>query len=223
MFCKNCGTKLDESTSFCSKCGTAVSSAQQEEKQNTSELIGFSSKINDPAFRAYKKKSVAWAFIFSGILAVIAVIGFPIYGDKSGDIDWPYSLFYGIGIGGMFIVIALLQTLKKSLDKTWDGVVEYKDSYYLKERNDNGRAHYHTIYILKIRKDSGGVKKHKWRDIPGVYDYYNAGDRVRHHKGFTYYEKYDKSGDTQIMCAACMSFQDINKDICTRCKCPLLK
>lgn len=223
MFCPNCGTNLNEGTSFCSKCGTAVTASQHEEQQNTIGLIGFSSKISDPAFASYKKKSVAWAFIFAGILTVIAMIGFPIYGNMSGEIDWPESLFYGIGIGGMFIVIALLQTLKKGLDKTWDGVVEYKDAYTIKERNRNKQTHYHMIYILKIKKDSGGTKKHKWRDIPGVYNYYNIGDKVRHHKGFSYYEKYDKSDDIQIMCAACMCFQDIDKDICPRCKCPILK
>lgn len=222
MFCQNCGTKLNEGVSFCVTCGTAVAS-QPEEQQSAAGLTGFSSKINDPAFGSYKKKSAAWAFIFSGILAVIAIIGFPIYGNMSGEIDWPGSLFYGLGIGGMFVVIALLQTVKRGLDKTWDGVVTHKDSYTLKERNRNGQTHYHTIYILKIKKDFGGTKKHKWRDIPGVYDYYTVGDKVRHHKGFSYYEKQDKSGDSQIMCAACMSFQTIDKDVCPRCKCPLLK
>lgn len=223
MFCQNCGIQLNEGASFCGKCGKAVAYSKSEEQPCTAGLVGFSSKVSDPAFASYKKKSVTWAFLFAGILAVIAMVGFPIYGNMSGEIDWPDSLFYGLGIGGMFLMIALLQTMKKGLDKTWDGVVEYKDSYTLKERNRNGQTHYHTIYILKIKKDSGGTKKHKWRDIPGVFDYYNVGDKVRHHKGFSYYEKYDKSNDTQIMCAACMSFQDIDKDICPRCKCPLLK
>lgn len=191
--------------------------------EHKGQLIGFSDKISDPSFAAYQKKSVAWSFIFAGILAVIAVVAFPIYGEKSGELDWPQSLYYGMGIGGMFVVIALLQTIKRGMDKTWDGVVEYKDSYRLKERSRDGHTNYTMVYILKIRKDSGGIKKHKWRNIPGPYSYYNVGDIVRHHKGFYYYEKFDKSKDEQIMCAACMSFQDINKDICPRCKCPLLK
>lgn len=223
MICQNCGTILNEGASFCGKCGTAIASAQTDKQPCATGYIGFSSKIGDPAFASYKRKSVAWSFIFSGILAIIAIIGFPIYGNSSGEIDWPDSLFYGIGIGGMFLMIALLQTMKKGLDKTWDGVVEHKDCYNQKERNRNGQTHYHTIHILKIRKDSGGTKKHKWRDIPGVYDYYQVGDKVRHHKGFNYYEKYDKSNDKQIICAACMSFIDKQKDICPRCKCPLLK
>ena len=223
MFCSNCGAELNGGASFCGGCGTAVNLSPIESHHNSGKLIGFSEKINHPAFKEYKKKSVIWSFLFAGILFVIAVIGIPIYGNASGDIEWPGSLLYGVGIGCMFLVIAFLQTLKRGLDSTWDGVVEYKDSYTLKERSRNGYIHYHTVYILKIKKDTGGTKKHKWRDVPGVYGYYNTGDRVRHHKGFSYYEKYDKSSDTRIMCAACMSFQDIDSDICQRCKCPLLK
>ena len=197
--------------------------SESNENQSLPLMIGFSPKIKDPKFSSYKMKSVLWSFIFTGILFIIALIAFPIYGNMSEEIEWPYSLFYGLGIGGMFLLIAFLQTLKKSLDKTWDGVVEFKDSYRIRERSRSGRSYYHTIYILKVRKDSGGIKKHKWRDIPGVYSYYNIGDKVRHHKGFSYYEKFDKSKDPQIMCAACMSFIDTDKDVCPRCKCPLLK
>lgn len=221
MLCTNCGNSLNEGETFCDKCATTLNE-RQDAQQSEQVLIGFSSKITDPSFNEYKKKSIKWAFLFSAILAVIALVGFPIYGNKSGDIDWPNSLFYGMGIGGMFIAIALLQTIKRGLDKTWDGVVVNKDCYTVKER-DNGHTSRHTIYKLKVQKDSGGTKKHKWRDIPGAYSYYNVGDKVRHHKGFSFYEKYDKSKDTKIMCAACLSFVDADKDTCPRCKCPLLK
>lgn len=183
--------------------------------------VGFSLRINDPAFAAYQKKSTAWSFTFAGILALAAAAGFPIYGKASGDIAWPNSLFYGLGIGSMFIVIALIQTLRRNRDQTWEGTVAYKDSY--RERSGRNRHTYRTVYVLKVAKDSGGTRQHKWRDFPGPFDYYQVGDRVRHHKGFEYYEKYDKSGDATIMCIACLSFHDINEEICPRCRCPLLK
>lgn len=224
MLCLVCGKVIGENASFCRHCG-AVQNAppvlRQEQPEQSS--IGFSSKINDPAFLKYKKKSAGWSFIFSFILAVIAIIGFPIYGNASGEIDWPESLYYGAGIGGMFIVIALLQTLKRGLDKTWDGVIEDKKTYTVREIDRDGPDHFHRMYILKVRKDSGGLKKHKWRDIPGPYDYYNIGDRVRHHRGFYYYEKFDKSRDSVIMCASCLTMNDIHTQTCSRCKCPLLK
>lgn len=224
MFCPNCGNEVSGIGSFCGRCGSALNTARSGNQQTAAmNLIGFSPKINDPAFSKYRKKSVTWSFLFAGILAIIAIIAFPIYGIKSGDVDWPQSLFYGMGIGGMFLVIALVQTLRKSSDKTWDGVVTYKNSYRQRERDDEGDTQYHQIYEIKIQKDNGQVKSHKWKDTQGLYGYFNVGDRVRHHKGFMYYEKYDKSRDSQIMCAACNSFQDISLDICKRCKCPLLK
>lgn len=222
MLCPNCGNEVSVNNSTCLYC-EAVTPGEMVPSNNTGNLVGFSDKINDPAFTSYKKKSVAWSFIFAAILAAVAMTGFPIYGNISGEIDWPYSFLYGLCIGCMFLVIAFMQTLKKGLDKTWDGTVDYKNAYRLKERNRNGAYHHHMVYILKVKKDSGRTKKHKWRDIPGPYNYYNIGDRVRHHKGFYYYEKYDKSKDSQIMCTACMSFHDIHKDLCTKCKCPLLK
>ena len=220
MFCNNCGYAMLEGAAFCTNCGQPVAGRQTF---SGNPLVGFLSRINDPAFTSYKKKSAAWSFIFSIILAIIAVIAFPVYGNASGEIDWPDSLYYGMGIGGMFILIALGQFIKQRAEKTWDGVVESKDTYKERDRNVDSHVSYDTVYLIKVRKESGRVKKHRWRNSPGLYNYYQVGDRVRHHKGFYYYEKYDKSRDKQIMCAACMTMNDINEDHCARCKCPLLK
>ncbi|NCC76449.1 MAG: zinc ribbon domain-containing protein, partial [Clostridia bacterium] len=111
MFCENCGTKLSDTVRFCPECGAAQGQsapqpvASQSSRQRQAPptaaplegLIGFSPKINDPAFAAYKRKSVTWSFLFASILAVIAIIAFPIYGKQSGEMDWPQSLFYGMG------------------------------------------------------------------------------------------------------------------------------
>ena len=121
MFCQNCGATIADGAVFCANCGQHVAGQQTS---SANQLIGFSSRINDPAFDSYKKKASAWSFIFASILAVIAVIAFPVYGNASGDIDWPDSLYYGIGIGGMFILIALGQFIKQRAEETWDGVVE---------------------------------------------------------------------------------------------------
>ena len=56
-----------------------------------------------------------------------------------------------------------------------------------------------------------------------VFDYFQVGDRVRHHAGLNSYEKYDKSHDSIIFCNACATLCQISDDVCWRCKCPLLK
>jgi hypothetical protein len=150
--------------------------------------MSFSPKIEDPALFQIQKRLRNMVFLFIIILFVIAVIAFPIYGNASGELDWPESLFYGIGIGGMFVTIAALQTLKRKIDKTWDGVVIDKQFYSKYYDNE-----YHTKYVMKISKDSGKIKTIKWTDYPEIYHYYEIGDRIRHHKGLFYYEKWDKS------------------------------
>ncbi|HBL84833.1 MAG: hypothetical protein A2Y17_05135 [Clostridiales bacterium GWF2_38_85] len=223
MFCSGCGNNIENNESFCSHCGKPVAEDASQNQNNRPTLIGYSPNIGSQKFAQYQKKSIIWSFLFAGILAVITIIAFPIYGNASGEIAWPNSLFYGMGIGGMFIAIAIGQTWRKKLDKTWDGVVIFKDAYRLRERTDNGITNYQNVYEMKIQKDNGGIKKYKWRNVIGTYNYYNVGDRVRHHKGLNYYEKFDKSNDKKILCIACMSYVDIEKDICPRCKCPLLK
>ena len=88
--------------------------------------IGYSKKINDPAFANYLKNTNRWSGIFSIGLALIAIIGFYIYGETSSEMDNPQALFIGLGIGGMFVIIALFQIISRGRNKTWDGIVTYK-------------------------------------------------------------------------------------------------
>ena len=48
------------------------------------------------------------------------------------------------------------------------------------------------------------------------------GDRVRYHPDIDYYEKYDKSNDTHILCPFCNKVNPISDDVC-KCGAPVLK
>ena len=224
-FCSNCGKQIADGAAFCGGCGTSTAPQRAQPTQPSggkSSLIGFSPKINDKAFASHKKKSAITMFAFAGIVTVVAFIAIPIYADSTGKMTLPNSFLTALLMSGLFWGISLIITLKKSLDKTWDGVVESKNTGVERTRNA-GYKTYERGYVMRVRKNSGGSKTHRWKTFPGLYNYYNIGDKVRHHKGFSYYEKYDKSGDTHIMCAACMKFNDIKLEKCARCKCPLLK
>jgi len=226
MYCANCGTQISESTSFCPACGSGINQASQTVLQSAG-LRGFSPRINDPAFAKYVKNSNRWAAIFSAILAVVAVIGFYIYGEVGTEMDNPGSLYIGFGIGGMFLVIALFQILGRKRSTTWDGTVEDKKIKKKTTRHDYGddNVQYEDYleYSVIIRSDRGKRYTIKTRDNDTMYNYYQIGDRVRHHAGLNSYEKYDKTGDKFIPCNACGTLCDISEDICFRCKCPLLK
>lgn len=226
MYCLNCGAQVSESTSFCPACGGEIKQATQ-----ASQLVGlsgFSPLISDPAFAKYIKNSNRWAVIVSLILAVVAIIGFYIAGAVGAEgMNNPQSLYIGFGIGSMFLLIALFQILGRKNSKTWDGTVEDKKIKKKTKRhdygNDNVQYEDYLEYSVVVRSDQGKRHTIKSNDSDTLYNYYQIGDRVRHHAGLNSYEKYDKTGDRFIPCNACGTLCDIKEDICFRCKCPLLK
>jgi len=186
--------------------------------------IEYSSKINDPAFAKYVKDTNRWSGYFSLGLALVAVLGFFIYGEVSDEMENPEALYIGLVIGCMFLLIAFYQITSRNSSKTWDGTVVDK-KITTKRRHDKYQDYWkeYQEYKITIKADNG--KKHELTDEDDdtKYNYYKIGDKVRHHKGLNSFEKQDKSDDTIIFCNACASLNDIQEDYCFRCKCPLLK
>ncbi|MBN2793952.1 MAG: zinc ribbon domain-containing protein [Clostridia bacterium] len=237
MYCKNCGHELADRMKFCPSCGSAIESASDVNAvvqdvnpiRTTQVTMGYSNKISDPKFDKYIKNTNRWAIIFSFIIAIAAVVGFYIAGERSTEVTNPEALYIGFGIGGMFLVIVFGQVLMKKGSKTWDGVVVDKTATKKKKKvstgSDNNDFYWkqYMEYIVVIRSEKG--KKHKLRteDDATIYNYYNVGEKVRHHAGLNTFEKYDKTHDSIIFCNACATKCDITMDTCPRCKCPLLK
>ncbi len=221
MYCANCGTQISESTRFCPACGGGINQAPQSTPQSAG-LRGFSPRISDPAFSRYLKNTNRWSAIVSTILAIAAVIGFYIAGEMGAEgMSNPGALFIGLGIGGMFVVIALFQIRGRKRSSTWDGTVEDK-TVKKKTRHDQYTVEEYLEYSVIVRSDHG--KKHVIRTRSNdLYSYFDIGDRVRHHAGLRSLEKYDKTGDKFIPCNACGTLCDIREDHCRHCKCPLLK
>lgn len=185
-------------------------------------MRGFSPRINDPAFASYIKKSNLWAGLFSVFLALAAIVGFTIAGQVSDDFTNPGAFLMGFALAIMFLLIGLFQVLGRSRSRTWDGTVEDKKIKKKTEHNDDYSESY-LEYSVIIRSDQGKRHTFKIRNDSTLYNYFNIGDRVRHHGGLKTYEKYDKTGDRMIPCNACLTINEIANDYCTRCKCPLLK
>lgn len=249
MFCTNCGSKLESDSIFCSNCGERVVGIEVEKggvkhtghidhtehavnpssvlSKNTASLVGFSQKISDPAFKKYLKNSNQWSFIFSLGLALIAVVGFYIAGELEADgLSNPESLYIGCAVGAMFVTIALFQILGRKRSKTWDGqVIDKKSKNKAKEVKSGGGSYIkrYTEFTVFVRSDSDKKYVISVDDDDTLYNYFNVGDRLRYHGGLNTYEKYDKTGDDIIFCAACSTLCDIKEDTCYRCKCPLLK
>ncbi|MDT8903534.1 hypothetical protein [Anaeroselena agilis] len=187
-----------------------------------SGTIGYSAKIDHPAFACYINNANRWSLLFAVILAAAAVAGFYVYGETSREMANPEALYIGLGIGGMFLAIAAWQIIGRHRSKTWDGVVVDKKIERKRSRRSD-EDDWRTSYTVVIRSDGGETHIIGGEDDDTLYNYYRIGDRVRHHKGLNSFEKYDKSQDTVIFCNACASLNDIRDDRCFRCKCPLLK
>ena len=237
MRCSNCGVDSVKNIQFCTACGSPMSSTienQAAEQQKTDTipegnraLIGYSDRINDPAFASYQRQATAWSFIFAGILAVIVIVGFYIYGETSSEMDNPQALYIGLGIGGMFLTIALLSTISRMRIKQWDGVVIDKkvEKKARRQKDTDGRYYQerYTLYTVVFKTDKGKIINKSVEDDDTVFNYFEISDQARHHKGLGTLEKYDKSRDSIIFCNACSTLNDINDEKCYRCSCPLLK
>lgn len=228
MRCTQCGAVLVENASFCTNCGVRFRPipASPPPPRPATGGVGYSTRINDPAFARYLKNTNRWSAIFAVILAVAAVVGFAIYGEVSDTMDNPQALFIGVGIGAMFLMVALYTVIARKRSRTWDGVVVDK-SVKNKTRREGSRddtlIHYYTEFAVIVRDQRGKDHRLTAEDDDTVFNYFQIGDHVRHHAGLNSYEKYDKSRDAIIFCNACATLCRITDDACPRCHCPLLK
>ncbi len=195
----------------------------QSESMNKSNLVGYSDKINDPKIAEVLKKINSSGAVFTLIMAVLAVIGFTIAGAMEvGGFELPFAFYMGLGFGALLLVIAFFQKIKAKKDITWEAVITDKT---VKEPtySERQRGHLQAEYIIHFSLDNGKNKRANYTE--DLFHYFKVGERVKHHAGTPEHilEKFDKSNDSVIYCVACTSKNDIEKDICYRCKCPLLK
>lgn len=236
MFCTNCGNENAGNMKFCTTCGSPLTFSNDEQvsapadgiadRGTKKDLVGYSERINDPAFAKFKRNTTLVTFIWGGGLALIAIIGFFIYGERSYEMSNPEALYIGFKIGGMFLAIALIATLFRVFDKNYDAVVIDKMIEDKKRRVDRDDDYYierYTLYTVVFKTDKGKEEKRSSENNALDYNYFNIGDKVRHHKGLNGWEKYDKSQDKVIPCIACGSYNEIEDETCYRCYCPLLK
>lgn len=189
--------------------------------------MAYSKRVKDPAFTKYIRNVHRWTWIFSFIIATVAIVGFFIYGQTSSEMDNPQALYIGLTIGGLFLLIAFFRSLGQKQGKTWDGIVTKKEIEKKRKKNYTSENDYYwdiyDVYKVYVQENGGKLHEIRTERDDTVYNYYTIGDKVRYHGHLHSYEKYDKSGDTIVFCNACATLNDIENEFCSRCKCPLLK
>ena len=155
MVCSHCGADSPKNKNFCVECGKEI-------KKN--KLVGYSTKINDPAFKKYIKDTKTWSLLFAVILSLIVTISFYIYGETSNEMENPEALFIGLIISAMFIVIALIQVISINKTKTFDGVViDKKIEEHSRRRHTANNDYYieeYLVYYVLIKADNNTTDIH---------------------------------------------------------------
>lgn len=229
MYCTSCKKEIADDARFCEFCGAKVEGHVHPTHNSldaSTSLVGYSSKINDPAFDKYLSSTKKYGKLFGVALVVLLIVGFGIYGAFSDEMELTQALLIGGGLGAAYLIWTFIGLSRKGKKEDWDGVVVDKSKKLKNRVVDSGDNHYtenYTVYKVIIKKDNG--KKHVLRNENSdvVYNYYQIGDKVRFHGKLDTLEKYDKSHDSIIFCNACATINKIEDDVCFRCKCPLLK
>jgi len=229
MFCENCGAQLSENAKFCENCGFTADAPVR--RPNDSLQIGFSQKINDPVFedlqRARFRKSIRHGLIFLPVLILL----FQIVPFFAADFTRQRAFIVSCVVGGFGMIWILAAGAARVMAKSWDGEVTDKRITERRNRNDDAASGYDIDYYhtISFRLASGKKKKMRRKlttNELNAWDmmiYLNIGDRVRYHGKLDYYEKYDKSRDTEVPCANCRKYVDIRLECCPVCQVPVIK
>ena len=228
FYCWNCGDRMEKNRDQCPACGAYYHTP--DKYGNLEALgaggIGWFEQTNHPTFKIYKGKvkkvASVWAIGLSIIVPSALVLSGQIDLDKMGIINI-------LAVVALFWLFSLLFSMSGRSKANWEGIVENKEILQkTRTRKDNDGHRYtehYTEYVVSIRKQNGSIVQLKWEDSPTLYDYYRIGDYLRYHgnKYLRCYEKYDKTLDPVLYCAACGNQRDARDNFCGRCGTILLK
>ncbi|MBQ9518346.1 MAG: hypothetical protein IJR59_00425 [Firmicutes bacterium] len=182
------------------------------------QYIGYSERIHSPEVQAALKKSRRAAGIFFILLILAPIVISLILSVKNDDGS---LVMVGFGVSFVFLVINIISFIAQKTKRQWDGTVVDKKR---ENRTEASRGHSNVRRLtVVVRTDSGSIKKISGSINP-YYDYLDIGDKIRYYPQYNnYYEKFDKSGDSYVLCPVCGSKVDIDADRCKRCKVPAIK
>lgn len=124
----------------------------------------------------------------------------------------------------IFSIVLIELRVPAMLAPGWDGVVKSKTVRYVTTRYKNNIPEYELIVTDEHGREHRDVFLDK--DDEGKLnriEYYNHGERVRRHRGFKYFERFDKSDKNTVICIDCGTLNPKERDRCKDCGLILLK
>ena len=158
--------------------------------------------------------TLLFALVFSAVLVLVILLVFKA------------SIIVSAAVGGvLFLAVAIPVLIASRKKKSWEGVVEEKKKLGAMSRE----YQHHATYKYRIVFRTNDGRRKVWTDdhlYVRVYDYLQEGDRVRYIGEVgtkCAFEKYDKSGDEELMCVSCAALNDPRGAYCAVCGAPLMK
>jgi len=189
-----------------------------------SQLIGYSSRINETRFSDRQKKESRNLLISAFAAPFILIAAFQIaafFYTQYSRLAW---LVIGVIIGIITMIVLLIQLVKRKRVASFEGEL-VKKQVRRKTRKDLASDTLETYYVHSLIFSGADGKTHKHSANYPVKEppenswawYLQIGDKVRYHANQDYFEKYDKSQDRIIPCAECHRFFDVALDNCPNC------
>ena len=239
--CQQCGSAQEANADFCKNCGTRLIDGAQSGGTSGGvaaggapslpglQLVGFSSRVDDPVFTKLKRARIFKGLIIWLIALPVVVLVFQIIAFFTDSLTPLAALTISCLVVGVGLIWTVADSVKRALAPTWEGeVADKKITQRTVSDQDGNRStyYYHTIMFNLTRGGRKKMRKRRSSPAPGAWDmmaYLDSGDLVRYHGKLDYYEKYDKTHDTEVPCAKCRKFVDIHLDSCPHCHVPIIK
>ncbi len=187
--------------------------------------VDYSDRIDDPYFENYRREARRWYLVLTSVLAASATVFVSLYSRASSDLPWSRALLFGLSAGVTVMLIGAIANALRERDRTWDGTVIDRGVRNVTRFDPQSETTKSSrIFEIRVRRDDDDkVFTTTEENDPTIYAYFVPGDRVRHHRGFPYYEKSDKGSPGVLLCIVCGAVSDRGFEHCSRCGAPLLK
>jgi hypothetical protein len=200
----------------------------------STDLIGYknlSERQREEFEKSAGRKQQKNLFLTMMLLPVILIAAFQIavfFTDNLGGRVG--ALIIAVVLSIILEIWFIVKAIRQRLQNDFEGEVIVKKIKRISDGDpNNGVTTIRYRHIMEFKTNIGKIIKKHWDQgfanaSPQTwYGYLNVGDKVRFHAKMDYYEKYDKSGDSEIPCAKCRRFVDIGPGTCSECGAELIK
>ncbi len=196
---------------------------KREVPKKKKRRIGYSKVVSSPEFIA-KLREHNFYNLLKGLLFIVGPMAILfIYSFLTKRITSNEAIMFGLVIGAIISFFLSIIFLKRTFGKPWEGMVMSKR--FETRIRQKGRYHSETYvaYVLTLTTDTGKNKDIEELDHSGYYyEHFNIEDRVKYHPSFDYYEKFDKTNDSEVLCPFCLKVVSIERNKCS-CGTPVIK